>query len=155
MFRSTRSFGLVAVLLVVFGYWTFSNTWNVPIDRVNEQLTPSKTDEPETKTSDPPVTAQPPQWSWTPSRDRDSHSLTESQCHEAFPELYVELDRAAAFWERRLGPGGIKRENIDLGWSYDGGLRAMIYDQQVCPHNTLRRSRRLTSSSYTLSFLED
>ena len=66
---------------------------------------------------------------WTATRDRNNHYMTEAQCLSAFPLLYKEIDRAAAYWKSR--PGKISTENIDLSWSWDGGLRCVIYDQQL------------------------
>jgi hypothetical protein len=72
-----------------------------------------------------------PGWSWNPDKDRNNHRLSEAQCSSAFPLLYKEIDRAATFWGAREGQTKILQENIDLDWSWDGGLRCMIYDQNL------------------------
>lgn len=70
-------------------------------------------------------------WSWNPDRDRNNHRLSEAQCSSTFPLLFEEINRAAAFWAKRDGQVKIKEENIDLEWSWDGGLRCMIYEQNL------------------------
>lgn len=72
-------------------------------------------------------------WSWDPQRDRDNHSLSSEQCSSAFPLLYQEIDRAQNYWKLRseYGNGNITSETIDLAWSVDGGLRCMIYEQNL------------------------
>ena len=67
---------------------------------------------------------------YSPERDRDNHGLTHDQCMAAFPDLYREIDRSAVFWKKRLG-GNITPEHISLHWSGDGGLRCMIYNQEL------------------------
>jgi hypothetical protein len=73
------------------------------------------------------------QWSWDPQRDRDNHSLSSEQCSSAFPVLYQEIDRAQNYWKSRSedGHGNITSKTIDLAWSVDGGLRCMIYEQNL------------------------
>ena len=72
-------------------------------------------------------------WSWDPQRDRDNHSLSSEQCSSAFPLLYQEIDRAQNYWRSRSedGNANITSETIDLEWSVDGGLRCMIYEQNL------------------------
>lgn len=70
-------------------------------------------------------------WSWDANKDRDNHRLTDAHCSAAFPSLFKEIDRAAGFWNVREGQTGIKESHIDLDWSWDGGLRCMIYNQQL------------------------
>jgi hypothetical protein len=72
-------------------------------------------------------------WSWDPRHDRDNHSLSSEQCSSAFPLLYQEIDRAQNYWKSRRedGNGNITSKTIDLAWSVDGGLRCMIYEQNL------------------------
>jgi hypothetical protein len=72
-------------------------------------------------------------WSWDPQRDRDNHSLSSEQCSSAFPLLYQEINRAQNYWKSRSedGNGNITSKTIDLAWSVDGGLRCMIYEQNL------------------------
>lgn len=73
-------------------------------------------------------------WQFDVDRDRNHHSLDAAQCSNAFPRLYEEIDRAALFWSQQNGEYGITPEHLDLAWSYDGGLRCMIINQQVRSH---------------------
>ena len=70
-------------------------------------------------------------WKFDAMRDRDNHTLTHAQCDATFPLLYHEIDRAKEHWRKFQGDKHISPEQIDLKWSGDGGLGAMIYDQQV------------------------
>ncbi|KAK3614473.1 hypothetical protein LTR22_027767 [Elasticomyces elasticus] len=66
-----------------------------------------------------------------PDRDRNNHALNVEQCDSAFPDLYHEIDRSAAFWRERNGGRKITKDQYGLDWSEDGGLSVMIYDQQL------------------------
>lgn len=70
-------------------------------------------------------------WEWEAERDRNKHTLTDAQCTQAFPDLYHEIDRAASYWSARDGTPPISPASISLDWAADGGLQAMIIDQQV------------------------
>lgn len=82
----------------------------------------------------PPAAIEEEQWAFNPARDRNNYSLSEQQCSTAFPDLYVEIDRAAVFWQERNENMRISQDQLDLDWSYDGGMRCMIYNQQVRVH---------------------
>lgn len=72
-----------------------------------------------------------PGWKFDPVRDRANHKLTRAQCSAAFPDLYVELDRALDLWKAKLGRKKLTRaKNMDFSWS-EGGLQGMIHDQNV------------------------
>ncbi|KAK4908615.1 hypothetical protein LTR49_022518 [Elasticomyces elasticus] len=77
------------------------------------------------------VSESPPRWSWWPGRDRNNHALNVEQCDSAFPDLYHEIDRSAAFWRERNGGRKITKDQYGLDWSEDGGISIMIYDQQL------------------------
>ncbi|KAJ5227218.1 CAZyme family GT90 [Penicillium citrinum] len=64
---------------------------------------------------------------WSYPRDRDNFLLTQDQCDAAFPELFVEIERARN--ERSSNP--ITFEEIDSIQPKNGYIRAMIYDQQL------------------------
>lgn len=66
---------------------------------------------------------------WDYQRDRDNLMLTQDQCNQAFPDLYFEIDRARDDRKSRL----ISLKELDNIPARNGYIRAMIYDQQVCP----------------------
>ncbi|KAL1588696.1 hypothetical protein WHR41_02673 [Cladosporium halotolerans] len=68
------------------------------------------------------------EWIYKYPRDARNYGLDELQCQVAFPDLYKEVDRAAAWWKER---GGVTEREIDVGWRGDGIVRAMIYDNQL------------------------
>lgn len=70
-------------------------------------------------------------WYWNATMDRDNHLLTATQCSQAFPELYHDIDRAVSYWSGRTKEKSITPASISLDWAGDGGLTAMIYDQQL------------------------
>jgi hypothetical protein len=65
--------------------------------------------------------------SWEYQRDRDNLMLTQDQCDQAFPNLYVEIERAKN--DRKSRP--ITLKELDAIPARNGYIRAMIYDQQV------------------------
>lgn len=67
---------------------------------------------------------------WNYERDRDNLLLTQDHCDQAFPDLFVEIDRATE--ARSLNPITIKE--LDSITPRNGYIRAMIYDQQVSLH---------------------
>lgn len=73
--------------------------------------------------------------------------LSETQCLQAFPDLYHEIDRAVE--DRRSNHVTLK-ETDDIPMA-NGYLRAMIYDQQV--NTPILRSLRIAASS--LGLLEE
>ena len=66
-------------------------------------------------------------WEFDPTRDRDNHGLDTEQCTRAFPELYVEIDRAVDQWRHRH----ITPESIVVPPVNDGFARILIHDQQL------------------------
>lgn len=82
------------------------------------------------------------QWSYEYPRDARNYGLDEMQCLVAFPDLYKEIDRAAAWWKER---GGVTERELDVGWRGDGIVRAMIYDNQlyvIDAHNVFDHNHR-------------
>lgn len=65
---------------------------------------------------------------WTYPQDRDNLLLSQGQCEQAFPDLFVEIERARDV--RSSNP--ITIEELDSIKPRNGYIRAMIYDQQVC-----------------------
>ncbi|WPG98542.1 kdel motif-containing protein 1 [Acrodontium crateriforme] len=122
---------LLSVALLVLGFWRLSSDWD------NAQIT-YETDKTRLSGSSASYTPKTTKgshstsgWKWNADRDRSDHSLTLDQCHSAFPELYTEIDRSADYWRKFLNGKKIGPEHIDLGWSGDGGLQCMIYNQQL------------------------
>lgn len=64
---------------------------------------------------------------WNFTRDARNLKLSETQCKQAFPNLYVEIDRAVE--DRRSNHVTLKE--TDEMAKGEGFIRAMIYDQQV------------------------
>lgn len=64
---------------------------------------------------------------WSYQRDRNNLHLTHEQCDQAFPDLFVEIERASA--ERKSRP--ITLKEIDSIPQKTGYVRAMIYDGEV------------------------
>lgn len=58
-----------------------------------------------------------------------SDSLTESQCNDAFPELYHAIDRSARHWF--IGQQRITQEDTDISWRSDAAVRFMIHKNEV------------------------
>jgi hypothetical protein len=75
--------------------------------------------------------AEPPPaaWAFDARRDQRNFGLSDDQCNAAFPDLYYEIDRAAA-WRRGLGHRNVTPDDLDIKWK-DEMLRAMIFDGQV------------------------
>ena len=91
-------------------------------------------------------------WKFNANRDRDNHSLTPEQCDATFPKLYHEIDRARDYWRQAQGGANLTPNQLDLDWSFDGGLRGMIYDNQARGTRCEATSELLAdlSSSFTL-----
>ena len=64
---------------------------------------------------------------WNYQRDRNNLHLNHEQCDQAFPDLFVEIERASA--ERKSRP--ITLKEIDSIPQKTGYVRAMIYDGEV------------------------
>lgn len=122
-------------LLLVVGYVVLGHGWSqTPTPEVLPQSSSgSATEDLAAKAvSKPPSTApQKPRWTFDAQRDRNDHSLSQEQCTQTFPNLYAEIDRAVGFWRARQGDKKLSPEQVDLGWSGDGGLKGMIYEGQV------------------------
>ncbi|KAL2353033.1 glycosyl transferase family 90-domain-containing protein [Cryomyces antarcticus] len=66
-------------------------------------------------------------WSFNYTRDARNYGLSASQCDAAFPQLYVEIDRAVA--HRRQSP--ITVSEVETDWRGDGIVRALIHSNQL------------------------
>ena len=67
-------------------------------------------------------------WYFDSARDARTFTLSDSQCSSAFSNLFFEIERAVTY---RKSIGNVTPEDIDISWQDDGGVRAMICDQQV------------------------
>jgi hypothetical protein len=71
-------------------------------------------------------------WEFDTARDSEAWDLTEAQCNSAFPGLFSEIDRAAAY---RKSLGQVRPEEIDISSEADVAtgavVRVMIKDQRV------------------------
>ncbi|EMC91683.1 hypothetical protein BAUCODRAFT_126678 [Baudoinia panamericana UAMH 10762] len=133
---SRRNVMLVCLLLVVVFLISSNQYSNLPSAEIRsddsmQTHTVAASGINHTRTFAAPPEAPKSTWTFDVSRDRDNHSLTQEQCDVAFPRLYHEIDRAAAYWKDRLGDEQISPEMVDLKWSSDGGLTAMIYNHQL------------------------
>ena len=70
---------------------------------------------------------------WSYQRDRNNLQLSHEQCDQAFPDLFVEIERASA--ERKSRP--ITLKEIDSIPQKTGYVRAMIYDGEVSFHSCI------------------
>ena len=68
------------------------------------------------------------QWEFVVERDADNHGLSEEQCRIAFPKLYFEIDKSAAFREN----SSITFKELDSIPIEDGKVRGMIHHGEVC-----------------------
>ncbi|KAL2074706.1 hypothetical protein VTL71DRAFT_8485 [Oculimacula yallundae] len=68
------------------------------------------------------------QWIFDKSRDARVYTLTEDQCDSAFGGMYAERERAVAY---RSQVGRLAVEDVDISWSKQGLVRALISDQQL------------------------
>ncbi|OQN97956.1 hypothetical protein B0A48_16261 [Cryoendolithus antarcticus] len=95
-----------------------------------QALDPLDADPSLTRPPHPPIAHHKPRphEPWTYPRDARNYGLSEDQCTEAFPDLYVEIDRAVA---HRKKIGNITLDELDVGWRGDGIVRAMIHDNQL------------------------
>lgn len=123
--KSRRTVVIAAVLIVVALY-SFSH-WTAPIT-TSPGKPPSSVTFPPTSKTNP---TQPLDWTFRADRDRNNHSLTLEQCHNAFPDLYHEIDRSRAYWKARQGDQLLTEEQWGLEWSEDGGLRVLIWEGQL------------------------
>ena len=64
---------------------------------------------------------------WNYRRDRNNLHLTHEQCDQAFPDLFVEIERASAERKSRR----ITLKELDSIPQKTGYVRAMIYDGEV------------------------
>ncbi|KAI9703643.1 MAG: hypothetical protein M1836_007413 [Candelina mexicana] len=68
-----------------------------------------------------------PDWSFEYKRDWRNYGLSIEQCDAAFPRLFKEIHRAAAFRQH----SHITQEELDGSWRGDAFVRAMVYDGQL------------------------
>ncbi|KAH8595077.1 glycosyl transferase family 90-domain-containing protein [Bisporella sp. PMI_857] len=73
-------------------------------------------------------TSQEAEWLFDSTRDARDFRLTAKQCNTAFPGLFTEIDKAVSY---RKTIGNVTPSDLDLSWQEDGGVRALIYDQQL------------------------
>ncbi|KAF2218723.1 glycosyl transferase family 90-domain-containing protein [Elsinoe ampelina] len=66
-------------------------------------------------------------WSYHPALHAHRLTLTESQCHSAFPHLFTEIDRAKAHRAHNI----ITPSELTTAWRGDGIVRAMIHSNQL------------------------
>ncbi|KAK5173846.1 uncharacterized protein LTR77_002527 [Saxophila tyrrhenica] len=71
----------------------------------------------------------PDEWTYDSARDHQNIGLTSAQCDQAFPDLYYEIDRAAAVWREQKHT--ISRKDISIDWRKDAAFQAMTYDNQL------------------------
>jgi len=75
----------------------------------------------------PPSSSSPP-WTFQYGRDDRNEGLDKTQCLAAFPGLFEDVNRAAAFWEAR---GGISTEDLDAIELKSAMARAFIYKGEL------------------------
>lgn len=85
---------------------------------------------------DPPKPTSPPPILPIDALGEISDILTESQCTEAFPELYQAIDRSVRHWF--LGRQKISPEDVDIAWRSDpslqipgGAIRFMVHNNEL------------------------
>jgi len=79
-------------------------------------------------TSEPSGILEPSKWYFDTARDEKVFTLDDSQCASAFSGLFTDIERATKY---RKSIGHVTPEDLDLSWQEDGGIRAMVFDQQV------------------------
>ena len=67
-------------------------------------------------------------WTFNPEKHAEDYGLDETQCDTAFPDMYFEIERAAAYWKQTRN---ITIEDVEVSWKASGLVRAMIYDRHV------------------------
>ncbi|KAA8642958.1 uncharacterized protein ATNIH1004_009720 [Aspergillus tanneri] len=65
-----------------------------------------------------------PVWEFQPARDGSNESLDRDQCHAAFPGLFEDIVRAAAYWRSH---GALSSAELDLIRLEQGMARAFIH----------------------------
>lgn len=68
-------------------------------------------------------------WTFNASEDGNNYALTKAQCDAAFPDLYYEIDRAAALRRDREIP--IEKEDVSISWRNDAAFRGLIHENQL------------------------
>jgi hypothetical protein len=69
-----------------------------------------------------------PDWSFDPQRDSKNYGLSASQCNVAFQPLFNEITRASKFTQQN---GRVSPSNLDISWTKQGAVHALIQDRQV------------------------
>jgi hypothetical protein len=69
---------------------------------------------------------------WKYGRDRNNLLLTLGQCDQAFPGLFLEVERARNVWKAQ---GGVTKGKLDEITRNNGYVRAMVSDQKVWTPN--------------------
>ncbi|KAL9096838.1 MAG: hypothetical protein Q9165_000802 [Trypethelium subeluteriae] len=146
--RKKTAFGLCLSLSIVFllAGLLYLRQWAdlSPLELKSHTSTPSKTngnqaEKPVSSLNFPP--SQSPadelhttgklgngEWKFDPTEDAENYGLDDAQCDAAFPALYFEIDRAAAWWRSNRN---ITLEDVDISWKGSGMVRAMIYGHQL------------------------
>jgi len=70
------------------------------------------------------------------SRDESNFMLTLKQCDAAFPSVYEDIDRGAAY---SMKTGKVAPEDINLSWKEHGAVKAMVFNQQLRSHYTSKQ----------------
>lgn len=81
-------------------------------------------------------------WTFDSSKDAENYGLDDKKCDAAFPDMYFEIERAAAFWN---SIGNITIVDVDASWKASGLVRAMIYNRRVSRNIFSRRRNDLTN----------
>jgi hypothetical protein len=68
------------------------------------------------------------EWSFDPQRASNDYGLSASQCDVAFQPLFEEITRASTFTKEN---GRISPSDLDISWTKEGAVHALIQDRQV------------------------
>ncbi|KAK7705406.1 hypothetical protein SLS57_010060 [Botryosphaeria dothidea] len=98
---------------------------------------------------DPPT---PEGWRFHPARDARNYGLSEEQCDWTFPNLWIEIEKAARV---RRNKGNVTKEDLDINWRQEGVTRCMIYDHQLYILDTRGTTHRRDYRERTLAVLHN
>lgn len=96
-------------------------------------------------------------WSFDYRRDSNNYGLTATQCADAFPLLYQEVDRAVNY-ERRSG--NVTEKDVEDAWFQNEAVKVLIYENQLhiinahgvwTDHNRLRSLATLSALNRALA----